>query len=538
MLRSMYSGVSGMKAHQSKMDVIGNNIANVNTYGYKSSRTTFSEVYYQTVRSASAASVTRGGMNASQIGYGVSVASIDVQHTRSGFQMTDNGMDLAIAGEGFFQVQDSDGNAFYTRAGMIRIDSSGNLVDQNGNFVLGVNGNPLGKAASNERIQMIVPSLQPSSASVKEIINGITYSITSGNQTRSANVNIDFSSSDTLPLGQKMVAELSSYGISIMLNDNESFDSIQQFNEMLNLAITEANGGKPHPGGDFVLAVEGNANLSWPLTGKNITSTNFEPVLGKVIVPNELSALGFSFDSVSSGFSGSSDISYQVTHQTSPSGFLVSAVIGGNTYTGLIPSTVMNAGKIKLGSGNDAIVLNHPGFNALTTKKSDMNIADGDDFFAAGVLTVDGATPSSASLSLGLSAKTLTLNGGSLGGVQSVSDLINIGVGSDGVISGIHSQLGLIALGRIDLAMFENPQGLTQSGNSYFTVSANSGNAKFTNSGIGGAGGIQAGALEMSNVDLSKEFADMITTQRGFQASSRLITVSDEILNELVNLKR
>ena len=101
----MYSGVSGMKAHQTKLDVIGNNIANVNTYGFKSSRTTFSEVYYQTVRSASGASANQGGMNASQIGYGVNVATIDVMQTRSGFQMTDNGMDVAISGEGFFQVQ-------------------------------------------------------------------------------------------------------------------------------------------------------------------------------------------------------------------------------------------------------------------------------------------------------------------------------------------------------------------------------------------------------------------------------------------------
>ena len=106
------------------------------------------------------------------------------------------------------------------------------------------------------------------------------------------------------------------------------------------------------------------------------------------------------------------------------------------------------------------------------------------------------------------------------------------------MISAIHSQLGLISIGRIDIATFENPQGLIQEGNTYFSRSANSGNAKITNAGLNGAGGLQAGALEMSNVDLSKEFADMITTQRGFQASSRLITVSDEILNELVNLKR
>lgn len=537
MLRSMYSGVSGLKAHQTKMDVIGNNIANVNTYGFKSSRTTFSEVYYQTVRSASGATNNQGGMNANQIGYGVNVATIDVQHTRSGFQMTDNGMDVAIAGEGFFQVQDGDGNVFYTRAGMIRIDASGNLVDQNGNFVLGVSGDPLGKSPSTNKIQIQVPSTQPIQSTITEIINGLSLDLKATNPTKDGNISFNFTSTSNMPLGQKVAASITSNGINISFNDNEMFSSLTDLNDSINLAILEANGGKAHPAGDFKFELN-SGSIDWPLSGKNITNSDFSPNLGSITLPSEFTDLGFKFVSVSSKFSGTDDLSLNIKHNTAPASYTVLIEINGKTYSGNVPESAKTSGEILLSSGDETIKLQHPGYTALETKKNADSIADNSNLFSSNIVVTDGAVASTPSKSLGFGSKTFTLNGGTAGGAQSVSDLSNIGIGADGVISAIHSQLGLISIGRIDIATFENPQGLIQEGNTYFSVSANSGNAKITNAGLNGAGGLQAGALEMSNVDLSKEFADMITTQRGFQASSRLITVSDEILNELVNLKR
>lgn len=539
MLRSMYSGVSGMKTHQTKMDVIGNNIANVNTYGFKSSRTTFSEVYYQTVRSASAASVNQGGSNANQIGYGVSVASIDVQHTRSGFQMTDNGMDLAIAGEGFFQVQDGDGNIFYTRAGMVRIDSLGNLVDQNGNFVLGVTGDPLGKGASSEKIQFSIPASVPMQSTITEYISNKAFSIKAANSTKDGNVSFNFASSLDLPLGQKAVAKINSNGIQILFNENETINDLNQLNTILNAAIIEANGGKAHPGGEFTIELLGSSTIDWPLTGKDMVNTNFDPILGNVNLHPDMKQLGFGFSSVSSQFVGQGEAAMNVRHNdTVPQSFTITIDIEGEMYEGTIPASALAKGKIKLGTEENYMILEHPGFAALEEKRNELGVAVNDSFFAIDLAVSDGAIASTASKSLGFGSKTFTLTGGTAGGNQSVSDLINIGIGADGMISGIHPQLGLIAIGRIDLATFENPQGLTQEGNTYFSVSANSGQPKVTQAGLNGSGGLQAGALEMSNVDLSREFADMITTQRGFQASSRLITVSDEILNELVNLKR
>lgn len=138
MMKAMYSGVAGLRAHQTKMDVIGNNIANVNTYSYKSQRVTFRDVYYQTLRSPSES--TTGGTNPSQVGYGSQVGSIDTIHTRSGYSPTDRPLDIYINGEGFLAVQDLDGSRKYTRLGALSFDGEGNLVDLNGLQILVADG--------------------------------------------------------------------------------------------------------------------------------------------------------------------------------------------------------------------------------------------------------------------------------------------------------------------------------------------------------------------------------------------------------------
>ncbi|KAF5052624.1 flagellar hook-basal body protein [Sedimentibacter saalensis] len=141
MMKALYSGVSGLRSHQTKMDVIGNNIANVNTYAYKSQRTTFSDVYYQAVQNPSkAVAGTVGGTNSSTVGYGAQVSSIDTIHTLSGYSPTNKSTDLYINGEGYFIVQNASGEKFYTRNGAFNFDSQGNLVDSNGSLVMGIVG--------------------------------------------------------------------------------------------------------------------------------------------------------------------------------------------------------------------------------------------------------------------------------------------------------------------------------------------------------------------------------------------------------------
>ena len=202
----MYAGVAGMKSNQNRMDVIGNNIANANTYGYKSSRATFRDMYYQQVRGASAGTQTRGGINPSAVGYGSQLASIDLMMDSSSMTSTGFALDCAITGEGFFQVMDPDGNIYYTKAGMLDIDpATGAVVDSNGNFVLGTSATE-GKLDSaqpgSNKIMIAVNPVQASTAKVEKEISGRTLTIESSEQTKEANVSFTFTSDTTMPDGQ------------------------------------------------------------------------------------------------------------------------------------------------------------------------------------------------------------------------------------------------------------------------------------------------------------------------------------------------
>ncbi len=539
MVRSMYSGVAGMKAHQTKMDVLGNNIANVNTYGFKSSRVTFRDVYYQSMRNASAGTGNRGGTNPSQVGYGSTVGSIDVNQTQSIMQNTGNPLDTAIAGEGFFQVQDADGNVFYTKAGMLDIDSAGNLVDVNGNFVLGVSGNPMGKAPASNRIQLNIPTVNPAVASYEEKINEIKYKVTSSKQNSDANVTMTFMSTNDLPVGQKAEAIITSSGINIRLNSKESFSNIGEMNTEINKAIRAANGGQPHPGGEFTVTMDPVTKFA-NLTGAEIAGGNFGIKQGTVPVPTDWKNI-FSIESVGEGFSGKGAPTYTITKTagdpaipTEDTYKIDIAIAAGATYTNTLTASQMAApGSILLKSGvdGDTITMNYP---TLTSMEAVLTGGVG----PWNATAITNATESTPSKELGLGGAPFKLKGGTEGGTQSVENLNGIGIGSDGIIIGNHPVHGMLELGRIDLATFANPKGLVQSGNTYFAESPNSGSASKAKPGEKGTGALAAGSLEMSNVDLSNEFSDMITTQRGFQANSRLITVSDTMLEELINLKR
>jgi flagellar hook protein FlgE len=277
MIRSLFSAVSGLKGHQTMLDVIGNNIANVNTASFKSSRVIFSDLYYQTLDGASAPTATTGGSNPTQIGYGSLVSSIDVVNSRSSFQQTSRSLDMYIAGEGYFTVKNSTGTLNYTRLGAFSFDPNGNLLDSDGNMLMGM-----------------MPTLN------------------------------------------------------------------------------------------------------------NPTAATLTPIT----------------------------------------------------------------------------IANFANYTSITIQ-------------------------------------------------------------NDGTISGTNTTTGAIdTLGQLALAVFQNPNGLLEAGTSYYSETVNSGVPAFAAAGSASAGYLVSGGLEMSNVDLSKEFTDMIIAQRGFQANARVITTSDQVLEELVNLKR
>lgn len=563
MVRSMYSGVAGMKAHQIRMDVIGNNISNVNTYGFKSSRATFRDVYYQSLRGAAAGTGTRGGLNPSQVGYGATIGSVDVMQTQSTMTTTGNPLDVAITGEGFLQVQDADGNVFYTKAGMLDVDSYGNLIDSNGNFVLGVSGSPVGQAPGSNRIQFSIPSVEPKAANISETINGIKYSLKASKETNEGNISFNFLAANDMAYEQKAEAVITSSGINIRLNAKEKFANLEELNQAINDAIKTANGGLEHPAGTFTLEMDPETKFK-DLTGAEITGKNFGIKPGVVPMPAAL-AKYFSIASVGDKFTGAGVTQFTVANtaekkEADPSTgasaqdgkYQFTVTINSVDYTAELTSEQMKSPssvilKTTPEIAGNTITLNVPSENsllqglALDADKDGVPDKDGGLYTFNGkapYTTTDLSTPSKPSNDLGLSSKPFKLENGTKGGVQSVKDLSGIAIGADGVIIGSHPVHGRLELGRIDLATFENAKGLAQSGNTYFSATPNSGNASMTQPGLGGSGGLATSALEMSNVDLSQEFADMITTQRGFQANSRLITVSDTMLEELINLKR
>lgn len=577
MLRSLYSAVSGMKAHQTKLDVIGNNIANVNTYGFKSSRARFQDVFYQNLQNATGGDNNRGGTNASQVGYGAQLGGIDIDMGRSALQTTGRPMDVAITGEGFFQVMDADGNIFYTRAGNLMLDSaSGNLVDSNGYTVLGVSGDPLGKDASSDKIHLNIPSQSNAQASAEQVINGITYTISSENATGDANVSISFMLDPDLPDGADIVvknSDITTSSITVRVNKSAVFANLAEFTSKMNSAITRGNNGVQHPAGNFTIsATPADKAFNTPLTGAEILEDNFGVVEGTHTfkTPDQIKngifgGLKPSAMSVEPKFTAEGTVEYSAQYRaatdSNPAAWVFTASVTGadgsvRKFTGEVNENSNSANKVWLKengttpAGEESgqyIELSHPGFAAIqgaydalpdSDKTLEVKDANGNITTAAAFLPVaDGKiTAATDSKDLGLQ-QTFTLTKGTEGGNISLSGA-SVAILANGIIEATHPDLGKIQIGRMDLVTFENPYGLEQVGSSYFSATANSGEAKACKAGEDGTGALKTSSLEMSNVDISTEFSDMIVTQRGFQANSRIITVSDSILEELVNLKR
>jgi len=439
MMRSMFSGVSGLRAHQTKMDVIGNNISNVNTVAFKSGRVTFEQVFSQTLQGASAPDPVsgRGGTNPMQIGLGIGVNTIDTIMTNGNTQRTDNPTDLAIEGDGFFIVKGGNSDTFhFTRAGNFGLDKAGNLVTGGGLNVYGWQ----------------VYSRQPDG----------TYVFDTEAEIEPINLYEDATNKNKRIIPAKATT----------------------------FAVISGNLDASYAALGSAAASAGNVQFTIPMTVYDSLGNSY--------------TINVNFWKIEAGSSGT----------------LWNWAV--NTGNGVTASSASGSfefdtqGKIKPG---DSVTPSITVIPPETVGTEPINIKL--DFSKLTMYAADS------------SAKTTSIDGYSSG------TLVNFSIGSDGVITGIYSNGEQQPLGLIALAVFDNPAGLLKSGENLYTPTTNSGDfKKAVKPGTNGAGDLNPGTLEMSNVDLSYEFTEMIITQRGFQANSRIITTSDEMLQELVNLKR
>ncbi len=400
MMRSLSSAVTGLNAHQMQMDVIANNIANVNTVGYKGSRVTFADAFSQTLRDAVAPYGDRGGVNPIQMGMGVGINSIDMINTQGSMQGTGHATDMGIDGNGYFVLSDGDG-LVYTRAGTFNWDSSGTLVYSNGMKVQGWGG-----VDGQINVQGGIKDI---SISKEHLINPATTSDIS------LKGNLDVNTSDQDVLVASTV-----------------FDSLGRDHNLL-----------------FTFAKEDENLWTWEVhdnAGTSLESGTLE------------------FDSY-----GKMDTS---------SGGPIS----------LVPP----------GADSQEISLD---FTEVTQFAQTSNLLAAQDGYASGAVndvTIDGS----------------------------------------GTVMVWYSNGMMVPKGQLALASFNNAGGLGRIGDTLFTQTDNSGAPRLNSPGEGGNGSIVPNSVEMSNVDLANEFTQMVVAQRGFQANSRIITTSDKMIEEVVNLKR
>ncbi len=581
MMRALYSGVSGLRTHQTKMDVIGNNIANVNTTAYKSMSINFSDLMYQTTQAATGPNATMGtaGTNPRQIGLGVQTAAISTKITEEGAtQSTGNPFDLKISGDEFFVVSNGV-DTYFTRDGSFYVDAAGNLAMSSTGF------NVMGWQVDEETMNIKKDTVKPL------VIMGSENESYPAEWTQSATAGgiVDWNDDDQGEAAGKMM--------NLQIYDNLGFSYT------VKLSLHNAN----HPiGGEYQFYTELEDIVD--STGKSILDENSDGVVSDT---EKAGLLGTANDVDVSELFGLADgsigadgntVTYYLDDTTDPDNPQAKArvdvlVNGGlfktqtnadgstewtfdNTYTATVTyadnstetldaATIFQTlygGAIEPGEIN-SFELDTDNFALTVTNKHIANgiilTYDGNDGSISSVQGGGGDNNYSATLDLSSLGEAFTeinidftqtlvsdnkgkstigIEKGDIKGLEAgraLGTLQGVSIQTNGMIYASYSNGQMKLLGQIAVAEFANASGLQKEGDNLYSATQNSGD--FDGIGIditANGDAMNTGVLEMSNVDLSSEFTEMITTQRGFQANSRIITVSDTLLEELVNLKR
>lgn len=574
MSTAMYSGVSGLKSQQTRLDVIGNNIANISTTGYKSQSVSFSDLLSQTLSGATApsTSTSRGGTNAQQVGLGVNVAAISTNMDTGSTESTGSDMDVSIGGSGFFIVQGGGTGTYqFTRAGNFGVDTNGNLtvngltvcgwesyttgtdgtytydtqktVEPINLFLDSTNGNKKVIAPEASSTATISGTLSPTEDAQGTALNAISASHTTDSTSTMTVYDAEGNSYDAQVKYTKCYTDATTTASA-----GTDTGSVALSGSALTVASTantiniSVDGGT---GVDVTLPASTYASASDYVSALNTAIQ--ASTLGSSVTASVDSSNHLVFTSATTGASSS----VSVTSGSSNDG--LSAMVGtGTAVTGTAAHT---------GSGNTSWY--------WEVASSDSNLTVGTpssgyiEFDSTGKLvTTDttnyNTTPSvtlTPAASVGAAAFTVQLNMAGLSSYTTTSsttssvtatangyasgELQDVSIGSDGIITGSYSNGQKQPLAMLALATFTNPEGLEKIGSNLYTTTVNSGS--FTGgvaAGTSGTGTLSSGTLEGSNVDLAQEFSNMMITQRAYQANSKIITTSDEMMQTLIELKR
>ncbi len=511
---ALFTGISGLNASSKELDVIANNLANVNTIGFKSNKTYFADVLSSSLSGGSSGSV--------QVGRGVAVTGVQTQFGAGSFESTGNATDVAIDGDGFFMVNDTEGATYYTRAGSFHLDNGGTLVDTNGYRVQGqvvVNGEPSGPLTDINLREAQSEPVVTTRFALGSNLNSATAAGGQYNTTQTVydslgakhTLNNTFTKTENSNAGYWSIqAALDNDPATTISADGFIFDGEGRLDQMYTGAVgavTEVTAGTgtatialERPGmvyqtGALTLTRGASAavwNVTAPGLYANATVSNVDTINNTVSISLDGTGAADLVMSLAGIWAAGDTATFDVTHSTTAVADVVVDFSG-------IPL----AGGATIGNGGN-VTWNLTGANAL----------DITQYASASVI------------------RAVNSDGYGPGQLKSIS------IETSGLISGFFTNGQTTELAQIILASFPSPTGLMKMGSNLFAETVVSGSSIRNMPGESGTGTLTPNTLEMSNTDIATEFIKMITAQKAYQSNARVITTQDAIMQELMNLKR
>ncbi len=549
---ALLAGVSGLKSHQTMLDVTGNNLANVNTYAFKSSRVIFSELLGETLREATEPAGDVGGTNPIQVGSGAQVASVDRVMTQGGMVNTGQELDMAIEGQGYFALNDGQQDVF-TRVGAFAVDSDYYLVDPGTGYRVQRYGNEGVEEGFQTTDDIRIPYDITLEARATENI-----SVT-------GNLNGDASNPSTSLLGSGILytCPVGNVGTTTLLSDLDQTSGLV-VGEDINIAGTDSDGtavsavfdiAVGSTMGDLLTAISGafsgatasvfngEIRLEDDTAGYSQTDLMLTYTANGGGAPAGTFELPDYFTIIRPGGEAVNDVSIQVFDPQGISHTLSASFISN---TSGVWDLVMTSVTGDIAAFNDRRISgitfqqggNYGGIVGAPPDNPTFQLTYGSSPTTVRPITIDFGTVGGRNLTVSGEATGIASASFSNQDGYTSGQLASMSTSREGILCGLFTNGVSKDIASIKLAVFQNPSGLSSIGNNYFEITGNSGDPVFTRALSSGAGSLRGGALEQSNVEIAAEFVNLIQAQNGFQANARTIKVANEMLRELANLIR